>query len=216
METRICSKCKIEKSILDFHKDICKSGGIQGQCKSCRCKDVMNYHWNHRDEDNKRCHEYQLKNKDKISKRKKEYNRNHIDEINKKQKEYYKNNRDARCKYMKEIYYPTHREDCLNYLGEWREDNKDLLYEGQKRYRQSENGKIAFAKVRSKRKRNLGFNILFENILDEPVAWHHIDTENVIAVPKDLHELFGRGKDVQIHRDHLQPIINQLYPETRT
>lgn len=42
METKICTKCKIEKSIIDYNKDPQKSDGLHSQCKNCRKKERTN------------------------------------------------------------------------------------------------------------------------------------------------------------------------------
>jgi hypothetical protein len=210
MKTKVCSKCKIEKPIEEFHKDKCKSGGIQGQCKKCRCEDGRKYHWKHKDKNNKYSKNYHQKHRYEQNKKCSENYQKNKKERLQKQKKYYKTHKEERLKYMKEIYYPIHKEDCLTYLEKWRNDNRQKISAGLKRYRQTENGKLADAKKHSKRKRNLGFKLIIPNILDEVVAYHHIDNEHVIPIPKDLHELYSCN-DTQRHRENLKPIIEQLY-----
>lgn len=41
METKICSRCKIEKPVSEFHK--CKKTGYQYWCKPCHRKDNIEY-----------------------------------------------------------------------------------------------------------------------------------------------------------------------------
>lgn len=67
----------------------------------------------------------------------------------------------------------------------------------------------AAKKSRDKRKRNLGWIQLFENPFDvsEKVDWHHITNAYVVALPEDLHELYG-GKQ---HREKTITIVNQIY-----
>jgi len=43
METRICSKCGVEKPLTDFTKDKRKKLGIRGICKKCSSKRVCDY-----------------------------------------------------------------------------------------------------------------------------------------------------------------------------
>ena len=59
-------------------------------------------------------------------------------------------------------------------------------------------------------KRGLGFNLIKENIIDEKVAYHHIDNINVIAIPFDLHQLYI-NPDKKIHRFMCYQIIKQIY-----
>ncbi len=35
-KTKVCSKCKIEKSVAEFHKNKNRPSGVQSQCKPCR------------------------------------------------------------------------------------------------------------------------------------------------------------------------------------
>jgi hypothetical protein len=113
---------------------------------------------------------------------------------------------------MKDTYYKKNRISRLLYLEKWRENNRDMLRAGLKRYRESDVGRIADAKKQAKRKRALGFNIIFENILDEPIAWHHLNNNDVVAIPRDLHEHFTLN-DTQKHREMMMSIVEQLYPK---
>ena len=121
-----------------------------------------------------------------------------------------------------------YRKSILGKNKEWRKRNKEYLMEyernkrpnkkqrsekskyRQKRWRKTKKGKLANRRHCNKRQRQLGFNIIIPNILDEPMEYHHIDNDNVIPVPKDLHKLFF-NTDVEIHRENLKPIIQQLY-----
>lgn len=108
-------------------------------------------------------------------------------------------------------YSRRHREELSDY-NITRRPNKEKNLERGKQWAKTERGRQLRLKNQHIRERNLGFNILCENILDESFTWHHIDNENVIAVPRDLHELFTRGKDVEKHRGLLEHIVEQLYP----
>jgi hypothetical protein len=121
-----------------------------------------------------------------------------------------KQNNIKKCK----VYYQRHTEQIREY-NFCRRPNKDKNRERARKWAKTENGKRVRLKNQHIRKRKLGFNILFENKIDEPFAWHHIDNKNVVAIPKDLHELFTRGKDVHRHRNELIFITEQLYPELK-
>jgi hypothetical protein len=69
METKICSKCKQEKTISKFDKDRHSSLGIRSDCKTCRSKTKK---------------ELYIKNKDKILKNRKIYRDKNKKHINKK------------------------------------------------------------------------------------------------------------------------------------
>jgi hypothetical protein len=79
-----------------------------------------------------------------------------------------------------------------------------------RKFWKTEKGKILAAKQYHKRKTKYGFNILFENIIDEPICWHHVDDNNVIAIPRDIHDSTIK-KPTWKHRENLKPIIEQLY-----
>ena len=80
---------------------------------------------------------------------------------------------------------------------------------GQRKFYQSEKGKINDRKKKAKRKRNLGWIQMFDNPFDELelVDWHHITDAYVIALPRDLHQLYG-GK---YHREKVMEIAKQIY-----
>jgi len=108
-------------------------------------------------------------------------------------------------------YSHRHTEELRDY-NITRRPNKQKNLEGTRRWAKTERGKQFRLKNQHIRERNLGFNIICENVLDESFTWHHIDNNNVVAVPRDLHELFTMGKDVERHRELLKPIVEQLYP----
>ena len=84
MQTKTCSKCKIEKLIREYHKDNRNKNGIQSRCKLCR-------------------NEYSKKNKEKIKIKNKKYNEKNREKINKQKREYNrsKKNKEKRKEYDK-------------------------------------------------------------------------------------------------------------------
>jgi hypothetical protein len=108
-------------------------------------------------------------------------------------------------------YYYKNKEKMIESVREYRKNNIDKVKKRQKRYRNTEKGKQIESQKQARRKRDLGFNLLSENIVDEPIVWHHITNLNVVAIPRDLHELYTYN-DVNIHRENLVPIVEQLYP----
>jgi len=121
-------------------------------------------------------------------------------------------------------YYYLHRERIIMQQKVYHQSDKYKIY--QKKYAQSEHGKVARKKYRqskkgkltnqktvrkakAKRKRNLGFDILFENPFNkcEIIHWHHINNCDVVAIPKDLHYQY-MGK---YHRENTMEIVKQIY-----
>jgi hypothetical protein len=44
MIRKVCSKCKVEKEICEFHKSSRSNDGFRGQCKECRKVDTKLYY----------------------------------------------------------------------------------------------------------------------------------------------------------------------------
>lgn len=77
-------------------------------------------------------------------------------------------------------------------------------------YWQSEKGKLVKSRIMSKRERELDFNLLYENIIDEKINWHHLNNKDVIAIPEDLHKLYSGGNPIE-HRFMVNQLIWQIY-----
>lgn len=184
IEQKTCFKCGIKKGVNEFYKNSTSPDGRRIRCKTC-CNEI----------------------------RRQQYATDEIfrEHRKKESRESGHRCRDKKLKYMKDIYYKKNRKTRLAYLEKWREKNGDKVRAGLKRYRESEVGRIADAKKHARRQRALGFNMLFENILDEPIAWHHLNNNDVVAIPRDLHELFTLN-NTKNHREMMMPIVEQLYP----
>jgi len=77
------------------------------------------------------------------------------------------------------------------------------------KYHHTEKGRLARKTAKNKHDRNLGFNLAYPNILDEKFHYHHMNTNDVVAIPVDLHQLYMGN----YHRENLLVIINQIYKE---
>jgi hypothetical protein len=113
-----------------------------------------------------------------------------------------------RWKNHKDELYIKHR----NYAKS--ESGKISFRQAYKKFNKSKKGKIANAKMRSKR-RKLGFIILCPNMFsnETKTVWHHIDDEYVIAVPKQIHQDLSGTHNKNKHRENLLDIIELFYPE---
>jgi hypothetical protein len=107
--------------------------------------------------------------------------------------------------------HPDLNKKRKDYFTKYQQSHPEKARDRQKRYRKTEKGKINDIRVKSKRKRNLGFKPIIPNILDEKIVWHHIDDDNVVPIPRDLHLLYYGGHDTEKHRENIKPIIEQLY-----
>lgn len=99
-----CSKCKLEKELIDFGNRLSAKDGLQSQCKSCRnkyyedTKDNLKLYYKERNKI------YYQNNKEKVLIKTKEYrnsNKDYYDNYNKKYwKTYYNNNKEKIKKYL--------------------------------------------------------------------------------------------------------------------
>ena len=89
--------------------------------------------------------------------------------------------------------------------------NREKILSHNAEYCQTEKGKIAVSKKNARRKHNLGFIQIFKNPFDklEIIEWHHITDVYVVAIPRDLHQLYY-GK---FHREKTMEIVKQVYLE---
>jgi hypothetical protein len=190
---KVCSKCGIEKELNDFTRMTESKDGLKPWCKECVKEYNTKYLVTHREE-----------NKIRSAKRlalHREENRLRC----KKRLEIHREENRLKCRAYREKNLERLREhDRLKYIIK-----KQEMREASKEYIKSERGRLVVAKTRDRRKRQLGFNVLFENELDEEYEWHHVDDKNVVAMPVDLHLLY-LGKN---HREKLMPIVKQLYPD---
>lgn len=197
--TKICSKCKIEKLLTDFYKD-------KAECK--KCNSIRMKAW--RNKNKKYLQKYE-KNRWKNNPVRREYNKS--ERGRERDKKFKKSEKGilSNKKHCKK-YYESNIEKMHDYNIR-RRPNKEINLEKTRQWAKTENGRRCRRKNETERSRRLGYNELFENQIDEIVSWHHIDNKNVVAIPRDLHELFGRGKDTKRHRGELMLIVEQLYPD---
>lgn len=112
-------------------------------------------------------------------------------------------------------YYHTHKKQEYERHRLYCEKHPEMNRASLRKFWKTEKGKTLASKNYHKRKTKYGFNPIFENILDEPFALHHINDIDVLAIPKDIHESVLR-KPVWKHREILLPIVEQIYPELST
>ena len=89
MISKVCTKCEIDKSLSDYHKQKSGKCGVASVCKLCKLEYKKQYDKNHRTRNNQYLKEWIRKNPDK----KKEYDRTkyqkHKDKINKRIRDKY-------------------------------------------------------------------------------------------------------------------------------
>lgn len=120
MDTKICTKCKIEKEISMFNKKLNKR---TSRCKTCLKEMISDYYINNKEKLNKASKEYSKANKDNISVKKKLYYSENRDNILKKRKEFRLNNID-KFKEKDKIYQINNKEKINKYNCEYIKNKK--------------------------------------------------------------------------------------------
>ena len=131
METKICRKCKQEKPLCDFSKNIAKKDKLQSICKACDVIKSREYKEKDRKKHTmiqKRSYE---KNKEKYLKKGKEYYKKNKDKIINNTKNYYLNNID-KIKLRKKAYLEINRERNKSKSKEYSKKNRKILSEKEK------------------------------------------------------------------------------------
>ena len=72
MPEKKCSKCKVVKSVNDFHKHKGRKDGLQQACKECKKEYAKQHHQDNKEKNNERDKQYHQNNKEKRN----EYQRN--------------------------------------------------------------------------------------------------------------------------------------------
>ena len=103
----------------------------------------------------------------------------------------------SKCKMCTSIYrkqyYNAHREQAIKYSSKWEKTHPESR-----------------SKTHSRRKRNLGFNKLIENDWNVPIDWHHVNDNDVVPLPRQLHRMCQTG-DTERHRYLCKKLINIIY-----
>jgi len=145
METKVCSKCKVEKDTCEFGKKITNKDGLQSRCRECRKIETKEY-----------LDRYPEKNKEKWKKNK-EILSEKFKEWVKQNPDYYKKwrleNKD-KINELKRQRYSLHKEKNRQKSKEWRLKNKDVLLQKNKDYRER-NKELLNEKRRKNRLENL-------------------------------------------------------------
>lgn len=70
---KVCTKCKVEKKLIDFTKDVTSKDGLRSSCKDCSREYYLSRRDNITERTRRYSKEYRLKNKEKIKKDQKQY-----------------------------------------------------------------------------------------------------------------------------------------------
>jgi hypothetical protein len=118
MKKKLCSKCKIQKNLIEFNVDSNTKLGYRSQCKLC----IKNKYTLQKDEillkqkqnyNPKSKKDYYKINKEKINEYHKKYYQENKEYIKEHKKKYYENNIDTKKEYTK-LYYEENKNKIIN------------------------------------------------------------------------------------------------------
>lgn len=130
METKVCTKCKVEKNIIFFSKCAKFKDGLQKWCKECKKQ-----HYN--------------LNKDYILKRQKIYKENNREFVLERKRQYHHNNKEKISKKAK-INYQKNKKNRLEKASNYRVQNKERINLYKKTEKCKESNKKSGIKTREK------------------------------------------------------------------
>lgn len=144
MKTKLCSNCKLDKSIDEYYKDKSKKDGLTTFCIYCKklsnkksytkYKEVRKeyadfYRKENKDKVKKSIKESYIKNKEKYLYKNKLYRQKNSEKIKQNQKKYYNTNREKIL-----LKYQKNREINLLRMRNWKKENRPKLATYQRDY----------------------------------------------------------------------------------
>ena len=119
-----CSKCGVEKSEDEFHKDKRRSRGVVYSCKKCQSKYAKLWRLKNLERTRECSAQWYIKNKKRASTTSKKYYVKNKNIILKKTKKYREKNRDKSARWSKK-WRENNKERRRLYSKEWRKNNKE-------------------------------------------------------------------------------------------
>ncbi len=107
-KSKVCSKCKQEKSLCDFYKDATGKFGVKSQCKKCKKEYRAKYYQENLEKEKERHAKYRRENSEKIREFKAKYYQENSEKVKERVKKYQRENsekiKESRAKYERERY----------------------------------------------------------------------------------------------------------------
>lgn len=150
MKTKVCTKCKMKKSLNEFRMRYDKRSGNNYPNSTCKlCDKLITKEYREKNKDNLEFKKrkalqdkkYREKNREKIQKFQKEYRENNKEKKKEYDKTYYEKNKGKILKQRKE-YNKQNKENILNYQKEYYQKNKEIKKQYQKEYSKNNKEKI--------------------------------------------------------------------------
>jgi hypothetical protein len=140
METKICSKCKVNKDVCEFYLRKESPDGFRNECKKCLSENNKKKYTEKKDEKIYQSKKYYESNKENILKKRKDYYKNNSEKI----KNYRQNNKEKiketrknyleknneKIKLYKKIYRKKNRKNIQSYMNTYNVERtrNDVLY----------------------------------------------------------------------------------------
>ena len=159
METKVCSKCKVEKNVCEFYRDKQKNDGLTSNCKICKNKSVQFYKQENPEKVKLSKQKEYKKNFEKYRKNKQKWNMVNPDYMVDYQKKYYNKNKEELLNKNKN-YYESNKDEIIKKQKEYVKNNQEKTLKNQKEYRLRNKKKIQEYLNQYKRKRR-EFDIIF-------------------------------------------------------
>lgn len=147
MQTKICTKCSVEKSIAEFHKQRLGRFGVTSVCKNCW---RLLYTIPNKEKNKKKCKVYYKANRKKCKIRNKDWQLKNKDKIVAQAKKYYKINKEL-IKIRNKKRYKNKKGEISDKGKAYRACNKEKIKARDKKYRESH--KIEYNTHRKTRRR---------------------------------------------------------------
>lgn len=203
VDTKVCTKCKIEKTLTEFPKKKSTKDGLYQYCKSCKSMDDKLYREGNRDKVLAKKFKYYSDNKEEINAKRRIYYHENKEEINLLRKE-----RDREYRVLnRELLRERHKK--------WRENNPGSLKAMRDRCNKSDGHKI---RVKKYKKSEQGRQTGYKSLIKRRSSKHKVD-----FMPHERKEILDRDNwscqmcsqkvhDINVnnkfkaHIDHIIPI----------
>lgn len=139
-QTKICPRCGVLRPFGDFAKDKTQKGGLQTRCRECQSVVHKQYMVDNADAIRQKAHEYNMSERGRT--KRKAYNAEYRRENSQYYFEYmalWRVNNTERLRAYAKKYKSEHADE----IAQYREQNREIINEKNRKYRQTESGRAA-------------------------------------------------------------------------
>ncbi len=194
MNTKVCTKCGIEKGLEFFKKVKRNKSGVGSECKSCESARAKIYYKENKEKIIIRQKIYYEENKEKISVREKRYYQENKEKVDARHKRYKEENKDTLDSWYKQ-YRIDNKEKISASSKKHYQENTESIRVRHKKYSEENKDKInAYSSQNRAKKLNASPKWLTKEQLSDITAYYR--------VAKKLEEVTGE----KFHVDHIHPL----------